>query len=437
MHEPNMKDYCDQVLLEHLSWLDSQHLGDVEELIHKAKFILLDTLGCVYGAFHAEEIKALESTFAALDPGAHRIHKGPGLSMNAIIHLFAYAACWDEACEGNAVSHGRPGIATLAGMYPWLKQLTLKQFLVNFIKGYEISTKFAEMLRIKPGMHVDGNWPALGTAAAVGKCLGLANEEIVSALNLVASQIPMSLYLPIAQGANGRNSFLGHAAQLGVQSVLSIKAGIKAPQEAIVEYAKIALSIEKPMWNESRVMNISTTYIKPFAAVRHVHYGALAALAIKDSIDIHKVEKIELKIYREATIYCANRAPKTPIQAQFSLSYGLACALVKHNLDVNAYDESTLQDPMIRKLEQCVEISIDEDLTQKGLRGATLTVHTSNGHFSHSLQSALGDIDHPMSEKAIVDKFCRYASAKMDLEAAMKISNSIMLGHLNEACSDF
>jgi 2-methylcitrate dehydratase PrpD len=434
MQETNMKSYCDQVLLEHLTWLDSQNLGDDDELIHKAKLILLDTLGCVYGAFHAEEIKTLESTYAAHDPGSHRIHKGPGLSMNAIIHLFAYAACWDEACEGNAVSHGRPGIATLAGMYPWLKQLTLKQFLVNFIKGYEISTKFAEMLRIKPGMHVDGNWPALGTAAAVGKCLGLANEEIVSALNLVASQIPMSLYLPIAQGANGRNSFLGHAAQLGVQSVLSIKAGIKAPQEAIVEYAKIALSIEKPMWNESRVMNISTTYIKPFAAVRHVHYGALAALALKDSIDIHKVEKIELKIYREATIYCSNRAPQTPIQAQFSLSYGLACALAKHHLDPNAYDDMTLQDPMVRKLEQCVEISIDEDLTRKGLRGATLTVHTSSGTVSHSLQSALGDIDQPMSDSSIVDKFCRYANAKLGFEFAKQISNSILLGHLNEEC---
>ena len=74
---------------------------------------------------------------------------------------------------------------------------------------------------------------------------------------------------------------------------------------------------------------IIEAYLKPFAAVRHVHYGAAAALALSENVfgRLGEIVRIELATYAEALTYCGNRAPATAIQAQFSLSYGVACVL--------------------------------------------------------------------------------------------------------------
>ena len=80
-------------------------------------------------------------------------------------------------------------------------------------------------------------------------------------------------------------------------------------------------------------------YLKPFAAVRHAHYGAQAALDLRPGIEgrIRDISAIELSIYAEALTYCGNRAPTKPIQAQFSLSYAIAAALKLGDLGPEAY----------------------------------------------------------------------------------------------------
>ena len=56
-------------------------------------------------------------------------------------------------------------------------------------------------------MHVDGNWPGLGVAAAVSRLLGLSAEATLTAINIAACQLPASLYLPIKTGDNARNTY--------------------------------------------------------------------------------------------------------------------------------------------------------------------------------------------------------------------------------------
>jgi 2-methylcitrate dehydratase PrpD len=118
---------------------------------------------------------------------------------------------------------------------------------------------------------------------------------------------------------------------------------------------------------------IREAYLKAHAAVRHVHYGAEAALQLR-SEKISPIEKIELAIYPEAVQYCGNRAPQTPIQAQFSLSFGLAAALRFGRLGSEAYRSPRFDDPELRRLEALVTIRPDERLGEGGRRAAVLNV---------------------------------------------------------------
>jgi 2-methylcitrate dehydratase PrpD len=332
----------------------------------KARLVLLDTAGCALAGLAHPSVTALAARL-----------QGQGALTNGA--LLATAACWDEACEGLARAHGRPGVPVVAACMALAgeREITLGRILDAVITGYEIGGRMGEALRIRPGMHVDASWPALGVAAGVVRLLGGSADQGLAALEIAASQIPFSLYLPVEQGADSRNTYLGHAAWLGSFAAFAAMAGSTAPSGAVERFARIALGIDALEAEPKGEYVMREAYLKAFAAVRHVHYGALAALSLKNDLpDLDTVRAIELAIYPEALTYCANRAPRTAIQAQFSLSFGLAAALRFGRLDAEVYRAPLFDDPDLRRLEQRVELRADERLGEGGQRAATLTVRT-------------------------------------------------------------
>jgi 2-methylcitrate dehydratase PrpD len=179
------------------------------------------------------------------------------------------------------------------------------------------------------------------------------------------------------------------------------------------------------------------------AAVRHVHYGAAAALEWRrrmagevGGVAAGTIEAITLSIYEEGRTYCGNRAPVTAIQAQFSLSYGLARALSVGDLAPDAYTAAALVDPETARLEQMVDIVTDADLTRTGRRGATLTVTTHAGPETVIIDAVPGDPDMPMSPAAVRAKFLRYVAPSIRVEAAEAIAEAVLDGALDRPVSE-
>ena len=88
---------------------------------------------------------------------------------------------------------------------------------------------------------------------------------------------------------------------------------------------------------------------------------------------------IKLQIYPEAVQYCGIRAPRTAIQAQFSLSYAIAAALTLGDLGPEAYRD--VGDATLTRLEQSVVIEADPSRVR---RGATLTLDVGGTTLSES-----------------------------------------------------
>jgi 2-methylcitrate dehydratase PrpD len=139
--------------------------------------------------------------------------------------------------------------------------------------------------------------------------------------------------------------------------------------------------------------------------VRHTHYGVEAALRLRQhrAFSLEKIEVIRLQTYAEAVQYCGNRAPRTAIQAQFSLSYAIAAALVLGDLGPNAYED--VGDPTIRRLEQRVVVEADPTRLR---RGAQLTIAFGGKSLTESVDDIAGDPAMPMTEDQTVAKFRRY-----------------------------
>lgn len=373
------------------------------EVDRKARLLLLDTVGCVIAASRQPKLRQLAARLAKVEPGRVRV---PGyaqrFSVSAAAYLFAISACWDEACEGLARAHGRPGVPVIAACHALAQALGLSSgaTLRAIIAGYESGGRMGEAVRMAPGMHVDATWPGFGVAVAVVRLSGGTAAQALAAVRIAACQMPHSLYLPVKAGADARNTYLAHSAQLGLLAAHAALAGIAAPAGALDEIGAGRFAA-RGKWL------LLEGYLKPFAAVRHVHYGAAAALSLRPKLAgrLLAITRIELSTYAEALAYCGNRAPRTPIQAQFSLSFGVAAALVTGDLGPDAYG---MKDRRIAELEKKVVLAEDRKLTRAGGRGAALVVRVGDERLAWSVDRVSGDPGQPMTRAEVLAKFARY-----------------------------
>ena len=240
-------------------------------------------------------------------------------------------------------------------------------------------------------------------------------------------------------GDTARNTYLGHAAALGQMAALAAASGIGAPVDALQAYAQVGLGQSAPdlALPAPEACLLLDAYFKPYAAVRHVHYGAAAAQVLREVLQGRAVQRIRLQVYEEATIYCGNRAPKTPLQAQFSLSFGVAAMLCWGRLDPWIYREPQFHDAELRLLEAAVEIEVDAPWTAAHQRGARLHLQLEGGTtLSHEVTAVAGDPAQPMTEAELEHKFLAYCAGEGAEAPARQAQAQQWLAHVRALTPD-
>jgi 2-methylcitrate dehydratase PrpD len=379
------------------------------------RLLMLDTVACAIAGLRAPEVSSFERLRAVSSPGVIIFPGGQqSLSPAAAASVGAMAACWFEFCEGHERAHGRPGlhVVPLTLMLGAALNKSYGEVLRATLIGYEIGARAGIAMRIRRGLHVDGTWGVLGATAAAAYLLGMSAERASAAVGIAASQIATSLYRPVALGMTARNSYVARAVEDALLFAEAAAAGVSAAGDtlaiAAAELAGDPSLKESWQWPNLDQPLLLSGYLKPYAAVRHSHYGIAAAYQWRDQQrdpDMRRaaarIQKIVLSGYPEALQYCGNRAPRSMIQAQFSLSYAVSRALVGFEITPTAYSIEALDDPLACRLER--ELVLLET-TEFSRRAARLQVDTDQASFVTTVDRVDGDPDQPMSPKAVLRK---------------------------------
>lgn len=405
----------------------------------KAAMMLLDTLGCILAGRQATLVRQTEAAYAAHDQGPFHFPGGPALALQPAAAIAAMASAWDEACEGLPYAHGRPGLALVGALLPLavIRHAAVSELLDAIRFGYEVGARAGGWLRIRPGMHVDGNWPAIGVAAGVARLLGEPASRIWQAINIAACQLPTSLYAPIRTGDMARNTYLSHCAHLGLLAAFSASGGITAPDDVLVQYATAHASpVSTPVPPPDHPFLLDA-YFKPYACVRHAHYGLEAAMRLRDSMEgeVAGVRSIALEVYEEAATYAGNRAPTAALTGQFSLSLAVAAGLRFGEMGPEFYQPERFEDPQLRALEHLVKISTRSDWGH-GQRAAILTVVHRGKTLVERVDSVAGGPERPLSRAFLVDKFIRYSSPSCGLDRAEAFAIRLLDGPHSQDFAD-
>jgi 2-methylcitrate dehydratase PrpD len=166
---------------------------------------------------------------------------------------------------------------------------------------------------------------------------------------------------------------------------------------------------------------------KAWPACRGTHAYIESALALRSQLKLADIERIALTGPALQMMLMTpteqKRAPRTAIDAKFSLPFTMAAALVHGHVGLDDFTPGALKDREVLALARRVEYEIAPDWPVENIAGGrTLIVMRDGTSVSHAVDQALGHPNNPLSEAALRAKF---------LDCAQRAANPFAAGELD------
>ena len=305
-----------------------------------------------------------------------------------------------------------------------------RDFLTASVVGFEVAARLA--MALKPtehyarGFHPTATCGTFGAAASAAKLLGLSEAQLLSALGIAGSQSAGSMEF-LAEGAWTKRLHPGWAAFSGVHAALLAKEGFIGPR-TILEGRDGFLKAYGVRPEPSKIsaglgedFQILRTAVKPHACCRYTQAPIDAVLSIVQEHDVQpeQVERVTIGMLETGIpVICepAERkyGPTNVVEAQFSLPFGVAVAVVKRRAGLDEFSEVMLEDAAIGALMSKVGYERDPELEKNYPKEwpAWARVSLTNGQeVSAQVRFPKGDPENPLSWDELRVKYADLVSA--------------------------
>ncbi len=403
-----------------------------KEVQERVRYLLLDYLAVTLrGSLLPSSLMA----YRMLDvlPGAH-LPEGVTLLGRAQ----RVEASW--AALGNGVAaHGlemddvenrsslHPGVVVFPAALALAEQLhsSLDDFYAAIVAGYEVTLRIGAALNpasaYERGFHPTAICGALGAAATSARLLHLTPEQTNMALGIAGSMASGSMtYLD--DGAWTKRLHPGWSSHAGITAARLAAAGFVGPTTILesrygflhaYSSAGNVQELEHTSETDFAIMDVS---LKPYACCRYMHGPIDCLLSIynnEEHLDVQQIKRIRCGFPSGGHGLVANpieqkRNVSTIVDAQFSMPFGAAIALVTGQAGLSVFTEEWIQDPTVRALMQRVECyslpEIDEYYPIEWHATAIIETFDRNV-FEASTTFALGDPEYPLTWEQLVARF--------------------------------
>jgi 2-methylcitrate dehydratase PrpD len=299
-----------------------------------------------------------------------------------------------------------------------------KRFVEGAVAGYETTLRVADAVGVKShyafGWHPTATCGTFGATAAVARILGLDAAKTANAFG-IAGSMASGLMAFMADGSWTKRIHPGLAAQRGIQAAHLAAEGFKGPQAvlegkwgffAATSTQADARRLVSGLGERPRVMD---TGLKLHACCRYNQSAIDAALEIMriHALTWQAVEQIRVEIFKAAyplvvEPLAEKMNPRTDVQAQFSLPYTVALAVVKGRVSFEEFSPETLQDQAVRDTMQRVTVAhdpaLDPDFPQRW--PARVVIRTRDHRsFENRVDYPRGDVENPLTWEELIARF--------------------------------
>ena len=419
------------------------------ETIQALKNYLIDVIGCASGA--NSEIQAEIVIDVMRSQGGHPdssvLAKGFKTSvMNAAFingtmgHIYDYD---DDHREGTM----HPSVSVFPAVFALSEKLKAsgKDFMRALILGLEVMIRTGEAFLGKTyyqGFHPTGTCGVFGAAAGCAQVLGLDALKTAWAMGLAASFAAGTLEFA-TEGAWQKPVQAGEPAMCGVicaemaaRGFVGARTIYEGPMGFIRAYSyQDIYDLNRLTDRLGDKWEMKDTSIKVHACCRFA--GPLVDCALdlyRQGVRSDNVDNILVKASdwtMKALTEPAEKKyrPKTHVDAQFSLPYCVAAALVRNKAGVDEFKEAAFTDPEILALGDRIKGEVDPaaDAVYPEAYPATLIATMKDGSQKTAhVDYPKGDPENPVSLEDIVTKFDSLTGGFYNDERRKRIVDTIL-----------
>lgn len=408
-----MSTTASERLADHFATMSPRKLP--EKLISDCKTLLADYLGVALAGSQTDS-GAIAARFAADTGGAPEatVIGHPG-RLPAVHAAFANAIASHsielDDVDVLALFHFSPPVISAALAMAERHHATGEETIAAVALGCEMMARVSaaanNSLRDR-GFHTTPSCGVFGATIAAARLAGLDRDGVVAALGLAGAQASglMEMYGPSMQkrfnpGPAARNGITAAVmAKLGFTGAATIFDGERSFLRAFTDSFDLAaltdgLGTDYPVHIE----------YKAYSCARPIHNAIDCALAVRRQLaePVASVTSITMRRHPAWAHYHLNRRPNTYHEAQVSLPYSTAVALIEGNALLPQYRDDKLGDPETLRLSAMIEV-IPDDTLPRGV-SCRMTLTTAGGtELTAQVDHPRGSIANPMSPEDMAAK---------------------------------
>lgn len=425
-----MSETPSEILADHfvnlkVSDIPQKHLDD-------AKTLVRDYLGVAIGGSITSSAK-IAARFAEETGGkAEATLIGHGGKVPAVHAAFGNAIASHsielDDVDILALFHFSPPVISAALAAAEREKSSGAEFLAAVVAGCEMMARASNATNFSlrnRGFHTTPTCGVFGATIAAARLMRLTKEQTVSALGLAGAQASglMEMYGPSMQ----KRFNPGPAARNGVTAAQMAKLGYTGAATIFDGERGFCRTFSDEFDIGALTRNLGTEFpieieYKPYSCARPIHNAIDTALAVRAQLKepVSAITSMSMRRHPAWAHYHLNTHPATYHEAQVSLPYSVAIALLEGSALPPQYQNEKLKNADVLRLSEMLTVTVDESLP-RGVSCA-LEVKTVGGAvLTSQVDHPRGSIANPMTEDEMNRKVHMLADPVIGAEAAARV----------------
>jgi len=406
------------------------------DAVESAKREVLDSLATALGGSSKAGVKELvdmvkewggseQSTVIAYGV------KCPAPNAAQVNGTMIHALDYDDGHQVALVHIGCVAVSTCFASAERMGKISGKELITAIALGGDFLARLG--LASKPGgsamsagWHPTTLFGFLGSAAMSGKIIKLDEERMINALGLAYHQCG-GAGSGVGDGALAKRMGPGLAAKAGITSALMAERGITGERDPLEGRTGLFNTymggdydlqiLTGDLGKRFEGVNIGD---KPYPCCGLTHACIDAALALLSKHDIKANQIHEITVYGGDPVYGFSQppeiknSPRTIIDAQFSVPWVVATALVKGKVTVDDFTEEALKRQDILNTTKKITARLDTSMNRHGVGPGGVIISMNDGtEYKEEVEYCLGSVERPMTFEDCTKKFRECAACSI------------------------
>lgn len=419
----------------------------LDDVIKKAKELILDSVGCMIGGVKSIQGKKIIDLFTSMKgvPEVRIYGSRERLPLLNAIYVNSYLATtldFDDTYDG----HPGSTVVPVALGIGELNNISGKALIESVIAGYEIGIRISNGIKPTPARtkKVRGinTWQIFCATAVAAKLLNLSRDHAAHAYGHAAihASVPSLRKWGFIDGKiQWLKNNLGWASYGGVLSALLAREGFLADTTIFDGEEGFWIMASSDQCNFDAIREPLDSFYtlkvhtKPYSACRHIHptLDAVSAILKENPLTAKHIEKVEVRTFYEV-VNDYTFLPSLPFDVAFSTPYLIA--LVLHDIPPGAdwFKEEHLKNEEIREIAKKVSIAEWDEasklypLVNRELMSKIRIKEKSGRVYNKTVRIPKGDPRNPMSAQEMFKKFDTLVKPVLGYEKSMQLYKIII-----------